>query len=100
LRRHPGSEPDSLDALGAGAPVDPAIGPDLPAALAYGLLLLSGDVFSLAIALLAAAALWILTETEKRDRVGRSLPRGSLFFRALALPQVVATALVAPGPDA
>jgi hypothetical protein len=69
----------------------------IPIAAVYGLMLLAGDAFSLAIAVLAAV-LWILLETPRAERAGDAvrLGTGLLLGGFLALPQIVATALVAP----
>ena len=69
----------------------------VPIAFVYGLMLLAGDAFSLAIAVLSGI-LWILLETPRAERPGQAvrLGMGLLLGGLLALPQVVATALVAP----
>ena len=69
----------------------------VPIALVYGLMLLAGDAFSLSIALLAAV-LWIVFETMRGDRAESvaCLLGGLILAGLLALPQLVATALVAP----
>ena len=66
-------------------------------ALVYAALLLAGDVFSLTLAVLSAV-LWILLEmpAEERGRRGADLALGVLAAGLLALPQVLATALLAP----
>ncbi len=66
-------------------------------ALVYGAMLLAGDVFSVAIALLAAA-LWIFLEAEPAERgaAAAALAAGLPAAVLLALPQVLATALLAP----
>ena len=68
-----------------------------PIALVFALMLLAGDVFSVSLAVLACL-LWIALECPAADR-GRLLRLGALGFLAaalLALPQIVATALLAP----
>ncbi len=69
----------------------------IPIAFVYGLMLLAGDAFSVAIAVLSGV-LWILLETPRAERPGQALRLGTglLLGGLLALPQVVATALVAP----
>lgn len=69
----------------------------LPLAIVYGLMLLAGDAFSFGIALLSAV-LWISLETDRRERAGRAaqLCVGVALGVLFALPQVIATALVAP----
>jgi hypothetical protein len=69
----------------------------VPIALVYGLMLLAGDVFSLAIAFLSGV-LWILLETSREERAAQSvrLGIGVILGGLFALPQVVATAMVAP----
>jgi hypothetical protein len=66
-------------------------------ALVYGALLLAGDVFSLGLAVLSAG-LWIFLETAagERGRRAAELGLGVLAAFLLALPQVLATALLAP----
>ncbi len=66
-------------------------------ALVYGAMILAGDAFSVAIALLAAA-LWIALETSAPDRGERAAGLAVGFGAAvlIALPQVLATALLAP----
>lgn len=69
----------------------------LPVALVYGLMLLAGDAFSVALALLSAA-LWLALETPRGDR-GAEAARWAVGLAAaalLALPQWLATALLAP----
>ncbi len=78
-------------------PVRRAIGRVLPVAIVYGLMLLAGDAFSVALALLCAL-LWLILETPRGERAA---PAGQLaagiFVAALfALPQIAATALLAP----
>lgn len=66
-------------------------------ALVYALLLLAGDAFSLALAL-SAAAVWLLLETpagERRPGIV-ALALGLVAAGLLALPQILATALLAP----
>jgi hypothetical protein len=94
---HPGATglPFALWAL-----VRPArrpIGRILPLAAVYGLMLLAGDAFSLALALLASV-LWILFEAASgtRRRLAVQLGAGLFAGALLALPQVLATALLAP----
>ncbi len=73
------------------------IGRVLPIALVYGLMLLAGDAFSVALALLSAA-LWLALETPRGDR-GNEAGRFALGLAAsalLAIPQWLATALLAP----
>jgi hypothetical protein len=69
----------------------------VPIAIVYGLMIAGGDAFSLAIAILSGA-LWILLETPRGERAGQamSLGTGVVLGALLALPQIVATALVAP----
>jgi len=69
----------------------------VPVALVYGLMLLAGDAFSLVIAA-SSAVLWILLETAREERAGRALEllAGLVVAALLALPQIVATGLVAP----
>jgi Predicted membrane protein (DUF2079) len=66
-------------------------------ALVYAALLLAGDVFSLGLAILSAG-LWIALETTpgERGRRAAELGLGVLAGLLLALPQVLATALLAP----
>ena len=66
-------------------------------ALVYTALLLAGDVFSLTLAVLGGA-LWIFLETPPPERGRRSIDLGLGLLAAflLALPQVLATALLAP----
>lgn len=66
-------------------------------ALVYTALLLAGDVFSLTLAVLGGA-LWIFLETPPPERGRRSIDFGLGMLAAflLALPQVLATALLAP----
>lgn len=78
----------------------PARGPAgrlVPLALVYGAMLLAGDAFSIATAVFASA-LWILLETPAGERRPRALALGAGLAAALllALPQVIATALLAP----
>ncbi len=80
--------------------VRPARGPAgrlVPLALVYGAMLLAGDAFSIATAVFASA-LWILLETPAGERRPRTLALGAGLAAALllALPQVLATALLAP----
>ncbi len=66
-------------------------------ALVYGAMFLAGDAFSIATAVFASA-LWIFLETpagERRDRAV-ALALGFVAAVLLALPQVLATALLAP----
>ena len=65
--------------------------------LVYGLLMLGGDVFAIAIALLASA-LWILlgSRPQARARDAAALAGGLLLAALLAAPQIVATALLVP----
>ncbi len=65
--------------------------------LVYATLLLAGDVFSLSLAVLSAA-LWIFLEmpAAERGRRGADLALGLVGAFLLALPQVLAIALVAP----
>lgn len=72
-------------------------GRTLVLALVYGLLLLAGDAFSLALALLSAA-LWLLLETPEEERRPRAtgLALGLAAAVLVALPQILATALLAP----
>ncbi|HEY1250879.1 MAG TPA: hypothetical protein VGH97_06790 [Thermoanaerobaculia bacterium] len=69
----------------------------VPIAIAYGLMLLAGDAFTFAIAVLSGV-LWIVLETPRAERAGDALRLGIglVLGGLLALPQVVATALVAP----
>jgi hypothetical protein len=66
-------------------------------ALVYAALFLAGDVFSVTLAVLGAL-LWIFLETapEERGRRGIDLALGLCAAALLALPQVAATALLAP----
>jgi len=66
-------------------------------ALVYAALFLAGDVFSLALAVFAAV-LWLFLEAPagERGRRGADLGLGVLAGCLLALPQVVAIALLAP----
>jgi hypothetical protein len=66
-------------------------------ALVYAALLLAGDVFSLGLAVLSAG-LWIALEIAagERGRRAAELGLGVLAGSLLALPQVLATALLAP----
>ncbi len=63
----------------------------------WGLFLLLGDVFAIAIALLAAA-LWIVLGVARgqRRREAGALAAGLLLASLLAAPQIVATALMIP----
>jgi hypothetical protein len=94
---HPGAAllPWTLWALAR--PATRPFGRIVPLAAAYGLLLLCGDAFSLSIALLSAL-LWLVLEIPAAERLGRAaqLVGGLLVAGLLALPQIVATALVAP----
>jgi len=78
-------------------PVGSRLARVLPLAIVYGVMLLAGDVFSVALALLAAL-LWILCETPAGERAvpAGSLALGLLAGALLALPQIAATALLAP----
>lgn len=73
------------------------LGRSLAVAVVYGLLLLAGDAFSLALALLSAA-LWLLLETPAQERRPRAagLALGLVAAVFIALPQILATALLAP----
>ncbi|MEP6995794.1 MAG: hypothetical protein ABI968_14825, partial [Acidobacteriota bacterium] len=94
---HPGASllPWTLWALAR--PAGRPIGRVFPMALVYGLMLLAGDAFSLALALMSAA-LWIGLELPRRERLPRILQAmaGLGIGVLIALPQVLATALVAP----
>ncbi|HVQ53805.1 MAG TPA: hypothetical protein VMT25_01430 [Thermoanaerobaculia bacterium] len=65
--------------------------------LVYGLMMLGGDVFAVAIALLASA-LWILLASRPgaRARDAAALGGGLVLAVLLAAPQIVATALLVP----
>ena len=69
----------------------------LSIAVVYGLLLLAGDAFSLSIALLSAV-LWLVLELPAEERRPRAvgLALGLLAASLVALPQILATALLAP----
>ena len=73
------------------------IGRILPVALVYGSMLLAGDAFSLSLALFSAA-LWILLELPRQERGSRLLQgiAGLAIAALLALPQLLATVLLAP----
>ena len=73
------------------------IGRILPVALVYGLMFLAGDAFSLSLALFSAA-LWILLELPRQERGSRLLQgiAGLAIAALLALPQLLATVLLAP----
>ena len=73
------------------------IGRALPVALIYGAMLCAGDAFSLTLALLSAA-LWLLCETPPAERVRVAGPYalGLAAAAFLALPQILATVLLAP----
>ena len=80
--------------------VRPASGPAgrlLGIALPYAALLLAGDVFSLTLAV-GSAALWLWLETDppERWRGAGALALGVSAAILLALPQIFATALLAP----
>ena len=94
---HPGASllPWSLWALAR--PAARPIGRILPIALVYGLMLLAGDAFSLSLALFSAG-LWIVFELPRQERVPRLIHgiAGLTIAVLLALPQVLATALLAP----
>jgi hypothetical protein len=69
----------------------------VPLGLTYGLLVLAGDIFSIAVALLASL-LWIGVGAEPRARARdlAALGLGLVLAGLLAAPQIVATALLVP----
>lgn len=94
---HPGASLLPWSVWAWARPAPRPIGRILPIALAWGLMLLAGDAFAMALALLSAA-LWILLEVPRQDR-GPRLVHGltGLGIAVLvAAPQVLATALLAP----
>ena len=64
-------------------------------AVVYGLMLLAGDAVSLLLALLAAA-IWILSSASGRRAAVLALVGGLVLAALLAMPQLVATALLVP----
>ena len=94
---HPGASllPWSVWALAR--PTTRPIGRILPIALVWGLMLLAGDAFAVALALVSAA-LWILLEVPRPDRARRCIQgfAGLGIAVLVALPQVLATVLLAP----
>ena len=64
-------------------------------AVVYGLMLLEGDAVSVLLALLAAS-IWILSDSSARRSLVASLVGGLALAALLALPQLVATALLVP----
>lgn len=69
----------------------------VPLAIVLGIDCLAGDVFTIGMAL-AAAAVWILLEVPRPDRIreGLRLAAGLALGLLLAAPQIVASALWAP----
>lgn len=94
---HPGASLLPWSVWAWARPATRPIGRILPIALVWGLLLLAGDAFAIALALLSTA-LWILLEVPRPDRAPRLIHglAGLGIAVLVALPQVLATALLAP----
>ena len=94
---HPGASLLPWTLWGLVRPASKPLGRVLGIALPYAALLLAGDVFSLTLAV-GSAVLWLALETEapERWRGAGWLGLGVAAAFLLALPQVAATALLAP----
>jgi hypothetical protein len=94
---HPGAAALPWALWAFARPVRRGIGRVLPVAIVFGLMLLAGDVFSVAVALLSAL-LWLVFEAPAGERAAPAgqLALGVVAAALLALPQIAATALLAP----